>query len=456
MPNTLVHFATQGAASRGLWRRLDPRWIYIGCLLPDLPWILRRVVVALGLPVDAFDLRLYSMAQASLAGTLLLCGVLAAVAAAPRLVFAVLGANALLHLLLDATEIKWGNGVHLLAPFSWKMSCFELLNGEGLHILLLSLAGAALVAWEILRPHRPRLGLVLRPRRLAGAGLLLIAYFLFPLPFLDAVERSDSYSVRTLRHPAERPGRQIGVDRTDFLKTPEGGLLDLWTGERIRVSGPMPDHDARVSLRGTFLEPHLLHIDGFAEHHTQRDWPSYLALGLLAVLWVAPSRRKKVLPALTLVLAADLALAAPPGQDEGEARISLDVKEAPVVDIVQALAETGGLQAIFDPGISCRLTMKLPGARWRSVLDTTLSACRLGYEEEGNVLRVAPLARLQAEAAARRSLSEERRAASSGRLATFRLSYARAQELAPLLQRLLSPTGRASYDSRTNTLVLTY
>jgi type IV pilus assembly protein PilQ len=124
------------------------------------------------------------------------------------------------------------------------------------------------------------------------------------------------------------------------------------------------------------------------------------------------------------------------------------------VDIVQALAETGGLQAIFDPGISCRLTMKLPGARWRSVLDTTLSACRLGYEEEGNVLRVAPLARLQAEAAARRSLSEERR--SSGRLATFRLSYARAQELAPLLQRLLSPTGRASYDSRTNTLVLTY
>jgi len=41
-----------------------------------------------------FDLRLYTMAQASLAGTLLLCGALALLTAAPRLVLATLGANA--------------------------------------------------------------------------------------------------------------------------------------------------------------------------------------------------------------------------------------------------------------------------------------------------------------------------------------------------------------------------
>ena len=72
MPNTLVHFAAQGALSHGLWRRLDPRFVYLGCLLPDLPWILRRVVVGLGLPADTFDLRLYTMGLASLAVTLLL------------------------------------------------------------------------------------------------------------------------------------------------------------------------------------------------------------------------------------------------------------------------------------------------------------------------------------------------------------------------------------------------
>ena len=58
---------------------------------------------------------------ASLAGTLLLCAAIAALTTTPRLVASVLGLNALLHLLLDATEQKWGNGVHLLAPFSWRM-----------------------------------------------------------------------------------------------------------------------------------------------------------------------------------------------------------------------------------------------------------------------------------------------------------------------------------------------
>jgi Bacterial type II/III secretion system short domain len=64
------------------------------------------------------------------------------------------------------------------------------------------------------------------------------------------------------------------------------------------------------------------------------------------------------------------------------------------------------------------------------------------------------LAWLREEAGARRRLQEERGLAPSGRLETFRLSYARAQEVAPLLEKILSPGGRATYDSRTNTLVV--
>ncbi len=156
------------------------------------------------------------------------------------------------------------------------------------------------------------------------------------------------------------------------------------------------------------------------------------------------------------MLAAALALESRPGAGADEARVSLDARDAPVVDIVHVLAEAGGFQVVFDPGISCRLTMKLPGARWRSVLDMALSACGLGYEEQGDILRVAPVARLREEAAARRRLDEERRATPPGRVASFRLSYARAQELAPLLARILSPDGRVSYDSRTNTLLVEY
>lgn len=288
MPNTLVHFAVQGAASRGLWQRLDPRWIYLGCLLPDVPWILRRAVVGFGVPVDAFDLRLYTMGQASLVGTLLLCAALALATAAPRLVLAVLGTNALLHLLLDATELKFGNGVHLMAPFSWRMTSFDLLPGESPVYLVLAVAGALLVVWELTRPRNAIVGFVSTPSRLVASAALFAAYLVFPLPFLSPIEASGSYSVKTLREVEARPGRTVSVDRTAFLATPAGGFVELWTGERVRATGDVPAHDATVSVEGTFLALDVLRIDRLFEHRQDRDWPSYVALLLLAVLWVRP------------------------------------------------------------------------------------------------------------------------------------------------------------------------
>jgi type IV pilus assembly protein PilQ len=157
-----------------------------------------------------------------------------------------------------------------------------------------------------------------------------------------------------------------------------------------------------------------------------------------------------------LVLATALAFGSGSGAGDGEARVSLDVKEAPVTGVVRVLAEAGGFQVVFDSGISCQLTMKLPSARWRQALAAALAACDLGHEEEGDILRVATVARLREEAAARRRLDEERRLTAAGRLASFRLSYARAQELAPLLERILSPSGHVSYDPRTGTLLVAY
>jgi hypothetical protein len=288
VPNTLVHFAAQGTVSHGVWRRVDARWVYLGCLLPDAPWILRRAIVGFGLPVDTYDLRLYTMGQASLAVTLLLCAALAIATRAPRLVFGILGLNALLHLLLDATEIKWGNGVHLFAPFSWRMTSFGLINGEGWLVLVLTVLGAGLVTWEIVRWRPPAIRFELRPKRLALAAALLAAYLLLPLAFLGPVQASDSYSVNTLREVSARPGRTVGLDRTSFVASPDGGAVEMWNGERVRVTGPVPDHDAGISLYGTFLEPDLLRVDRYVEHRGGRDWPSYLALLLLAVLWISP------------------------------------------------------------------------------------------------------------------------------------------------------------------------
>jgi hypothetical protein len=46
VPNALAHLGVQGVATRALLRDADLKWVYIGCIIPDIPWILQRFVRA--------------------------------------------------------------------------------------------------------------------------------------------------------------------------------------------------------------------------------------------------------------------------------------------------------------------------------------------------------------------------------------------------------------------------
>lgn len=155
--------------------------------------------------------------------------------------------------------------------------------------------------------------------------------------------------------------------------------------------------------------------------------------------------------ALVLTLAAP---AMPAAAGDEEARISLDVKEADVVDVIRLLAEVGSFQVVIHPGVSCKLTLSLKEVRWPTVLDLALKTCGLGKDEEGDIVRVAKVAQLTEEATARRRFEEERTLAAPPQVVYQTLSYARAQELAPIVKKFLSPRGEVIYDARTNTLII--
>jgi len=156
---------------------------------------------------------------------------------------------------------------------------------------------------------------------------------------------------------------------------------------------------------------------------------------------------------LVVVSAALLAPAAA-GAETPEARLELDLRESSVTDVVRLLAEAGGLQPVFDPGVSCRLTLKTRALAWHEALDATLRACGLGYEAAGRVVRIAPQERLALESRERRELDAARGRSPSASLELWRLSYARAEALAPLLERLLPEGSRVVADPRTNTLLV--
>jgi type IV pilus assembly protein PilQ len=161
------------------------------------------------------------------------------------------------------------------------------------------------------------------------------------------------------------------------------------------------------------------------------------------------------------VLAAAVALLGPPGLAAGtvdpgaasDARVSLDAREAAAADVIEVLARIGGFQTVHDPGPSCALTLNVRQVPWRTAFETVLQACQLAFEENGTVLRIAPRERLRAESEDRRRLAEEQARTRTGSVAAFRLSYARAAEMAPILKRLL-PGGDVIFDARTNTLLI--
>ena len=295
MPNTLAHIGVHTPITRGLIRGADLRWILLGCIIPDLAWILQRIVRALPGSVDVYDLRLYAMVMSTLFASLLLAGGLALLSTTPRRTFLVLALGSLLHLLMDALQIKWGNGVHLLAPFSWKLTSFELFWAGSWPSQVLTVLGLVTGLWILWR--RDWSGWPVRlpsPVPLAVAVLLLGAYLILPWVMRTVPESFDNHSVGTLRHPERRAGAVVAFDRNEYEYRNGEPVFITWAKEELRVSEPVLDHDALVSIRAEFVDEQTIRILDVHEYRgLLRDLASYVGLGVVAMAWLLPGRRSR-------------------------------------------------------------------------------------------------------------------------------------------------------------------
>lgn len=150
-----------------------------------------------------------------------------------------------------------------------------------------------------------------------------------------------------------------------------------------------------------------------------------------------------------------MALAQTPAAS-AETLIDLDVKDADVLDVMRLLAEVGELNLVADAEVSCTVTLTLRAVPWPQVLDIVLRTCGLVQDRIGdNVVRVATSEQLRREAEERRKYDEEKRLAGPLQTTYRKLAYGRAKELAPVLEKFLSPRGSVVFDERTNTLIIT-
>ena len=136
--------------------------------------------------------------------------------------------------------------------------------------------------------------------------------------------------------------------------------------------------------------------------------------------------------------------------------ISLDFQGADLRAVLRTFAEISGLNIVIDPSIQGTVDVALRDVPWDQALDIILRANRLGYSVDGTIVRIAPLNVLADEEAQRQKLAEAQALAGQLQTLTRTLSYARAEQVQPLITTtVLSRRGSITTDPRTNTLIIT-
>ncbi len=143
-----------------------------------------------------------------------------------------------------------------------------------------------------------------------------------------------------------------------------------------------------------------------------------------------------------------------PGKVYTGRRLSLDFKDADIKNILRLIAEVSNLNIVAGDDVKGKVTIRLIDVPWDQALDIILFSNNLGKMRVGNVIRVAPVARLKKEE--EEVLTSKRTKEQLEDLVTelIPVNYSTAQELASQVKNILTERGSVSIDSRTNTLIV--
>jgi type IV pilus assembly protein PilQ len=138
-------------------------------------------------------------------------------------------------------------------------------------------------------------------------------------------------------------------------------------------------------------------------------------------------------------------------------KITLNVKDIPIADILNMISETSSFNIILDSDVLRvpNLTLKLTNIPWDQALDTILDLSNLVATKNGNILQITTATKYLATQQA--SLAAQTTAKQQEPLVTkiFPISYATLGEISGIItQYLTQGRGTLTQDSRTNSLIV--
>jgi type IV pilus assembly protein PilQ len=174
-----------------------------------------------------------------------------------------------------------------------------------------------------------------------------------------------------------------------------------------------------------------------------------VGLALTAVTWL-------------VVLGATPAAAQQPSNAEqrvglvrtGAGTFSLDVEGADIRTVVRAISEFSGRNIIVANNVKGTVKVSLKNVAWQDALRQTLRSNGLDYVDEGGILRVDDINKLQSEAVDRETARAKQMELVPLDTRIVKLNYANATELAAALSSALTRRGSIQVEKRTNSLIV--
>ena len=138
----------------------------------------------------------------------------------------------------------------------------------------------------------------------------------------------------------------------------------------------------------------------------------------------------------------------------GGRRISLDLQDADLVNVLRLFGELANLNMILSPDVKGKVTVRLVNIPWDQAMEIILKMNGLGYNIEDNILRIASMSALAKEADDEIRTKEARKKAEDLITRIIPINYSEAAKIESTIKKSLSARGETVVDARTNTLIV--
>jgi type IV pilus assembly protein PilQ len=149
-----------------------------------------------------------------------------------------------------------------------------------------------------------------------------------------------------------------------------------------------------------------------------------------------------------------------PGEKYLGQKISLDLQEVDIRNVLRLLADVTGKNIVVEPNVKGTVTLKVDNVPWDQVLELILKINDLASVMEGNVIRIATAAKIKSELDRKRDAVEAQKelmaaARDLGEISTeyLQVNYADVGDISAQIEKVKSEKGTISVDNRTNLII---